>query len=136
RLIEERLKSMTQEQLVAELERIAALDIPMPYPDFIKEMVMSPLIKKAPELGLTQFMEHPTTDSDNWHEPNAVLKQWATSDPDKATAWLDAQIEAGKLDSKSLDGKNELRLMLEKSLIGVLLASDPDAASRRIVQLP
>ena len=135
-LIEMRLQSMSQEQLVAELERITALDVPPPYPDLIKEMIMTPLIRKAPELGLAEFMEHRSTDSDNWSEPNAALKQWATTDPEKATAWLDAQIAAGKLDSKSLDGKNRLRIVFERTLIGVLFAADPDAASRRVGTLP
>lgn len=135
-LIEARLQSMTQEQLVAELERTATLEVPPPYPDLIQEMIMTPLTRKAPELGLMRFMEHPFTDSDNWSEPNAALKQWATNDPGKATAWLDAQLAAGKLDSKSLDGKNPLRLMFEKTLIGVLLSADPDAAAKRVGILP
>ena len=135
-LIEERLQSMTKEQLSAELERITALDVPSPYPDLIREMVMTPLTNKAPELGLMRFMEHPSSDSDNWSEPNAALKQWAMTDPEKATAWLDAQITAGKLDSKSLDGKNPLRILFEKTLIGVLITSDPDAASHRVGILP
>ena len=135
-LIERRLQAMPKEQLIAELERISALDVAPPSGDIIKEMVMTPLTRKAPELGLIKFMERPSADTDNWSEPNDALKQWAMKTPDEASAWLDSQIAAGKLDSKSLDGKNELRLMFEKTLIGVLLSSDPDAASRRIIQLP
>lgn len=136
RLIENQLQAMSKEQLITELDRIATLDVAPPFNDLIKGMVMTPLIKKAPEQGLLKFMENPSADTDNWREPIEALKQWAMKTPTEATTWLDAQIAAGKLESKSLDGKNQLRLMLEKTLIGVLLNSDPDAASRRIGQLP
>lgn len=135
-IIELRLQSMSKDQLSAELDGIAALDVDPPYHDLIKEMVMTPLIKKAPELGLMKFMENPSSDSDNWSEPQEALKQWAVKSPIEATDWLDAQIATGKLDSKALDRKNALRILFEKTLIGVLLTSDPDAASRRLEQLP
>ncbi len=136
RLIEVRLQSMTKEELSAELEKTAALDLSPPYPDLIKGMIMTPLITKAPEIGLNKFMESLSDDSDNWWEPNEALKQWAIKDPGQATAWLDSQIAAGKFETKSLDGKNQLRILFEKTLIGVLLTADPVAASNRLQSLP
>lgn len=136
RIIEHRLQSMSKDQLSAELTGIAALDIDPPYHDLIKEMIMTPLIKKAPELGLMKFMENPSFYTDNWSEPQEALKQWAIKSPFEATDWLDVQIANGKLDSKALDGKNALRILFERALIGVLLASDPYAATRRLGQLP
>jgi RNA polymerase sigma factor (sigma-70 family) len=134
--IERTLQSMTEEELVAELEVVRALDVPPMYHGMLEGMVMTPLIQKAPHLALNRFMDHPSMDSDNWHGPNDVLKKWVMSEPEEASAWLDAHIADGKFDSKSLDGKNQLRILFERTVTGVLLESDPEAAVHRVAALP
>lgn len=49
-----------------------------------------------------------------------------------AESWFDRQIAAGKFATKALGGVSHLRQKTETAVIGVLLASSPDAAARRI----
>ncbi|MCB1131591.1 MAG: sigma-70 family RNA polymerase sigma factor [Verrucomicrobiae bacterium] len=134
--IERRLQEMTREQLLAEWETVTDLDVPVDLREITEDMVMSPLMKKDPEVALTRFMEHRTSDTDNWWEPNDALKSWATAEPGRAAAWMDAQVAAGRFSTTALDGKDQLRILFEKTLIGVLFPTDPDAAARRLELLP
>ncbi len=134
--IERRLKSMTMDELVAEQERIDALVLPDMYRSLIQEMVMQPMFAKAPEMALSRFVEHPNEDTDTWFDPLESLKRWAAEDPEKATAWLDAQVAAGKLADKSPDGSDSLRIRFESALIGVLLPADAVAAGRHLATVP
>ena len=65
-----------------------------------------------------------------------ALGVWAGKNPVAATVWVDQQIAAGKLDSKSLDGKSLTRMRFESSLIEVLISTDPAAAAARLKSLP
>jgi hypothetical protein len=67
-----------------------------------------------------------------------VFGHWVSKDLSQATAWLDAQIAAGNLNSKRLDENNgsQTRHQFEAALIDVLLTHDPDAAERRITVFP
>jgi RNA polymerase sigma factor (sigma-70 family) len=134
--LKQRLQSMSTDELIAEQDAIAALDIPSLYKNMLQEIVMEPFFQKAPELALSRFIEHPTDDTDTWHYPNEALKKWAMDAPDKATAWFDAQVAAGEFDSKSLDGKNPLRIRFENTLISALLASDPSTAGQHLETIP
>ena len=75
--------------------------------------------------------------ADRANEYVAQAEPWVMKkDPAKAAAWFDQQIAAGKFDSKSLDGESRPRQRFEGALINVLLASDPDAAGRRLGAIP
>ena len=134
---QKRLMAMDAQEIVAALDEIAALDLPDEQQNILTQMLIGPLTSKDPELALTRFTDQ-LKDSDSpfrWQLSNA-MGQWAKKDPVKASAWLDQQISAGTFDSKSLDGKNQSRMQFEGALIGVLLAGDPDSASRRLAALP
>jgi hypothetical protein len=98
---------------------------------------MSALIQKDPELALERCIDRPEDEENTmaWVMTNA-FSEWAKTNPERATAWLDQRIISGKFASKALDGKNETRTRLEASLIYSLLPSGPEAASRRLLQLP
>lgn len=132
-----RIQAMTQQELVAALDEIATLDLPAASRAMLEQMLIGPLIQKDPEFALTRFIDRLQDDhgSVGWQLSHA-LQEWAKKDVTKASAWFDQQIAAGKFDSKTLDGKSQSRLRFEGNLIGVLLASDPAAAARRLGALP
>lgn len=134
---QQRLLEMSKEELVAALDEIAALDLPAESRAMLELMLIGPLVQKDPELALTRFIDQIQVKKSGmgWQLSNA-FQQWAKKDPAKASAWFDQQIAAGKFDSKSLDGKSRPRQQFEGALINVLLASDPDAAGRRLGTMP
>ncbi len=135
--MQQRLLSMTKEELVSALDEIAKLDLPAEARQMLEQMLIGPLVEKDPELALNAFSDRfqDQRSGMGWQLSNA-LSNWAEKDPAKATAWFDEQIAAGKFDSKSLDGKNQARLQFEGALIRTLLSTDADAASRRLGGLP
>jgi hypothetical protein len=134
---QQRLQAMTQEELVAALDEIAALDLPAESRAMLEQMLIGPLVQKDPELALTRFIDRIQDQQSGvaW-QLSSALQEWAKKDPAKASAWFDRQIAAGKFDSKSLDGKSRLREQFEGGLINVLLASDLNAADRRLGAIP
>ncbi len=134
---QQRLQSMSKEELVAALDEIAALDLPAESRAMLEQMLIGPLVRKDPELALSRFTDRLQDDHGGmgWQLSNA-LQEWAEKDPAKAAAWFDRQIAAGTFDSKSLDGKSRSRNQFEGALIKVLLASDPAAAALRLGAMP
>lgn len=130
--LQQRLLSMSKEELVAALEEIATLDLPAGPRAALEQMLMGPLIEKDPQLALNLYStKFQNLDGMNWQFANALGK-WAEKDLGKATAWLDQQIAAGKFESKSLDGNNAARVQFEGALIGFLVGSDATAAAARL----
>lgn len=135
--LQQRLRSMTKEEIIAALDEIAALDLPEQSRDMLEQMLIGPLAQKDPELVLGKFIDR-LGDKDgsmSWMLSNA-LQEWAKKDPAKATAWFDQQIAAGKFDSKTLDGKSRSRLQFEGTMISVLLDTDPSGAASRLGAMP
>lgn len=132
-----RLGAMTQEELVTALDEIAALHLHHESTEMLVQSLICQLADKDPELALEKCV-------DLMHDSNGLIiarlcdamLELAKKDPAKATAWLDQQIAAGNLDSKSLDGKSGSRNRLEEMLVIVLIGSDLDAAGRRLAALP
>ena len=135
--LQQRLQTMTKEELVSALDEIAALDLPEQSRATLEQMLIGPLVEKDPEFALTRFVDRlqETRGGMGWQLSNA-MQEWAKKDPVKAAAWFDQQIAAGKFDSKALNGKSQTRTQFEGALVSVLLASDPDAASRRLGAMP
>ena len=131
--LQQRLRAMTQQEIVAALDEIASLGLAEDSRSLLEQMLIGPLVEKDPEFAIRHFIDRLQDPGRmiGWHLSNA-MREWAKKDPAKATAWFDQQIAAGRFDSKSLDGKSQSRNQFEGNLISVLLASDPDAASRRL----
>ena len=135
--LSECLESMSKEELVAALDDIAVLVLSNDSRYTLESSLMSLLMAKDPELGMTCYVKRLQNDPRwvSWSLCEA-LQKWAEKDPGKATAWFDQQIAAGKFDSKSLNGKMDVRNSAEGRLIGLLLRSAPEAAARRLSAMP
>lgn len=134
---QQRLQAMTQEELSAALDEIAALDVTKESREMLEMMILGPLVQKNPEFALTKFIDR-IQDNDGsirWQLSNA-MQEWSKKDPASASAWFDKQIAAGKFDSKSLDGKSQSRIQFEGAMISVLLGTDADTAGRRLAAMP
>jgi hypothetical protein len=135
--LQQRIQEMTREQLIAALDDIAALDVSAESRAMLERLLIGPLIEKDPELALARFSDRLQDNRGGitWQLASA-LQAWAKQDIAKASAWFDAQIAAGKFDSKALDGRSQSRIQFEQALMGVLLTSDPAAAGQRLAALP
>ena len=125
--------SMSQDELVAALDGISALDSPAKKRAELEQILFRALTEKDPKLAVTRYLDRIHDKSGKMPErlPSA-MQAWAKKDPAEAIAWFDQQIAAGQFDSKSLDGKSETRNQFEKVLIQALLGKDPATVSRRL----
>lgn len=135
--LQAQLHDMTAEELLEAIDEVARLEVADEVKARIEQMIIGPLLEKEPELGLTRFIDRIFDERYGaaWQLSHG-LSQWAIKEPGKASAWFDQQIAAGRFESKSLDGKSQARIQFEGSMISVLLASDPDAAARRLEAMP
>ena len=138
---QQRLQAMSEQELVAALDEIAALDFPTDTRDMLEFLILGPLVEKDPELALTGIIgriqdDNISLNSNLSSKIFSTMRKWAEKDPAAASAWFDQQIAAGKFDSKALNGRSETRIRFEKKLINVLLGTDPDAAGRRLAAMP
>ncbi len=136
--LQQRVQSMTKEELVAAFDEIAKLDLPAEWRESLEQMLIGPLVEKDPLLALNRFADRLPHDRRNRMsmQLSSALGKWAEQDPGKATAWFDEQVAAGKFDSKSLDGRSQSLILFQGTLINTLLGSDPAAASRRLGAIP
>jgi hypothetical protein len=134
--LEEQIEEMTQAEILAALESVAALEEGESR-DALESMLLDSLIQQDPELALSRFAGRITSDAEGigW-QLSTALGAWAKKDLTAATAWFDKQIAAGTFDSTSLDGKSEMRIQFESALMESLLLSDPNAAGQRLGALP
>jgi hypothetical protein len=131
------LLDLSAEELCVELDEIAALDIEEPARKQLQGMILGVLSEKDPKLALDRFGDQLGDQESGVHwQLSAALRKWADKEPAAAVAWLDRQIAAGKLESKSLDGRNRSLVQFESSIVGALLKTDPAAATARIKTLP
>lgn len=135
--LQQKLQSMSKEEMISAMDEIAALDLPDASRQMLEQMLIGPLCQKDPEFALTHFIDRLNDDQSmmGW-QLSSAMKEWASKDPAKATAWFDQQIAAGKFDSKSLDGKSPSRMQFEGALIETLISTDPAAAAARLAALP
>ncbi len=133
---QQRLDEMTKEEMVDALDEIASLNLPDATREMLESMIIDPLIARDPELALKRFADRIQSDPDGigW-QLSTALKEWAKNDLSAATAWFDKQIGDGNFESKTLDGRSDMRLQFEGALMESLLASDPAAAARRLSEL-
>jgi hypothetical protein len=135
--LQQRILEMSEAELAAALDEIAALDLPESSRQALEGMLVGAIAEKNPELALNRFIGK-AQDEDGmftWQLQNA-LEKWLDRDPAAAGAWFDRQLAAGTFDSKSLDGKSPTRLRFEGVIIKSLLASDPAAAALRMNEIP
>ena len=136
--MQRQLLDMSAGDIQAALEEIENLeDVTDQAREMLRSLLFGALTEKDPQAALEIFASS-LGDQDstvNWQMAGA-LSLWAKKDPAAATAWLDHQIASGKLESKSLDGKSQIRTTFERLLINALLEADPSAATARVLAMP
>ena len=131
------LMDMTGDELAAQLDEIAKLDLDKAGRSHLESMILEVLAEKDPKQALERCTEKLASDNPaSGYILAHAFGKWAEKDRAAAIAWLDQSIAAGKFDSKSLDGKSETRMRLEGQLVSLLLPSDPQGASARVAALP
>lgn len=135
--LQQRLKNMSREEMIAALDEIAGLDLSDGDREALIAMILEPLVKLDPQYALARFVDQIESDSSSvgWHLATA-FGQWLKTDPAGALAWFDRQIADGKFESRTLDGKSEMRAKFEAEALQTLLSSDLAAAALRIQALP
>lgn len=135
--IQRRLLAMDSDELLAALDRIAAMDLDDETRDKLELLILDPLCKKDAEAALDRFKGQ-LGDKAGMHAYllSNALKYWAKQDGAAANTWLDRETEAGTFESKSLDGKNRMRTKFESAVVFGLFAADPAQAEARLSNLP
>ena len=134
-----RLHSMSREELIAAIDRITGLNCSKDRRNWLESSVARTLLIMDPEWVLNHFTDRLRDNPDQQRLPLVqAFEVWAGRDMRKATAWFDSQIAAGNLTSKQLDENigRQTRHLFEAFLIDILLASDPAAAAHRLGALP
>ena len=102
----------------------------------ICDQLLAALGKQDPKMALEEGQKLTEAGLDrNLYQLRGVFEKWAGKDPAAATAWLDGQIAAGKLENTSLSDSNQKRVSYETGLIASHLSKDPALAEARLRQL-
>lgn len=133
---EEQVAEMSADEMIVALDEMAGMELSAEEREMLESAIVGNLIKEDPQLALERFADRISSPDGVGWQLSAALQQWARDDLGAATAWLDRQIAEGKLDSKSLEERSEMRLQFEAALLASLLAEHPDAAARRLADLP
>jgi hypothetical protein len=135
--LQQRLKQMTREELIAALDEVEGLGLSADDRSALLGLILESMIKLDPQYALARFVDEIEADSNGvgWQLASA-FGQWAKMDRAGATAWFDQQIAAGKFESRTLDGRSEMRAKFESEEIAMLISSDLDAAGQRLLALP
>jgi hypothetical protein len=131
-----RLSKMSIEDLLSTYDEIAASDMPRSSIKLLTNEFFQAASEKDPAQTLRHFES--LLAAGDYSSANLITPafyRWFSQEPATAMAWFDEMIAAGKLDSKRLDGENQLLTDLSGYLIESQLASDPAAALERLKSL-
>lgn len=130
------LLDLSAEELCAQLDEIAALDLDERVRLQLESMIFGSLAEKDPKLALDHFAKRPRNEDFGSWQMAMALGKWAEKDTTAATAWLDQRIASGAFESKKLDGQNPELLQMERSLVAAMLKQGADAAIARVKAMP
>jgi hypothetical protein len=103
----------------------------------LRSSVMGILMQKDPEQLIRQcFAGEQDPMNPDSHMMAHAFGLWAVKDPSGALSWFDQKVAEGSMESRSLDGRNSVKLRFEGALIGALMKQGGEAASRRLEALP
>ncbi|MEI7953813.1 MAG: hypothetical protein WCJ66_01475 [Verrucomicrobiota bacterium] len=135
--LQQRLRSMTPEELVAALDEIAALDLPATSRAALEPLLIAPLLEQQPALVLSRLAPRLSDHDEAINRQLALaLKACAKLDARQATEWFDQQVAAGNFNSAALSGRSPTRLQFEGALLGALITAEPTTAAERLAALP
>lgn len=134
---QQRLENMTREEMIAALDEIEALDLSAEDRSLLLAKIIEAMATVDPEYALARYVDQIESDPDGvgWQLASA-FGEWMNRNPSAARAWFDRQIADGKFESKTLDGRSEMRAQFESEVLETLLSSDLAAAGRRLMALP
>jgi hypothetical protein len=135
--LEQQCKGMMKEELISALDEIDGMKTDEEWRDQLKSILFKQLCKKDLNSALTRFGDPSRSDRAEMCETLATaMKDWSKKDLMMTETWLDEQIAAGKFDSATWDGKNEVTDYLKASLLGAWLTIEPITATARLNALP
>ena len=129
------LLELSADELVNGLDSLADLDLPPAVKQQLEAALIEVMTEKDPGLAVERLVSRMDDDRMSW-QLGGAFRRWAEKDPAAAIAWMDKQLADGKFESKTLDGKSELRVRCEAGLVAALLGTDPPAALARLQTLP
>lgn len=131
-------QDMTAEELLAALREVEAMGLPKEIATELEEMISHPLTMRFPDYALAELTDRLKGSSEESISMYLAFafEEWLGKDQGAAAAWLNAQIAAGKFESRALDGGNWMRKAFEGMLISSLASTDPAAAGRRLETIP
>ena len=129
----QRFEKLSVAELSAALENVGTLGLSASFHWLLMDRLLMMLVAKDPETALTGYMDFlgDHTFGMGWRLAE-VTKKWAEKDPVKAAAWFAEQLAKGRFESKSVDGKSDIREKIEGALFDALLDTDPAAAARSL----
>ncbi len=137
--LQKKLATMSPEDLIEELKRIAILYPANPSEQVVIQMerlIVAPLIAKNPELPLRHLIGR--IDEPGYSRANMLcdaMREWTKIDQEKAIAWFDEQLAAGAFEENELN-RNFLVDMFLTHIIGVLIIQDMETALLRLRMIP
>ncbi len=134
---QQRLSKMSREEMIAALDKVAETGLSDAERLAMEELIVDELLKQDPRYVLERFVDRIKGESDGigW-QLSGAMGEWAKKDLKSATAWFDHQIAAGKFESRTLDGRSEIRAQFEAELIEPMIGTDPASAAARLAELP
>ncbi len=135
--LQNRLAGMSREEILAALDEIAGMELSKDARDLLEATLATRLATLDPEELLSRFVGKTGDDPGiaGGQLPEA-MRAWAKRDLPAATAWLDGRIAAGGFESKTLEGRNDMRAWLEAALMESLLPADFQSAASRLAAIP
>ncbi len=130
------MESMTAQEIQSLLTEAATAKLTGNQQNGVFNQLLSALGKKDPQLALEEGMKLSESGSErNLYSLRGSFESWMGKDPVAATAWLDQQIAAGKMENTALSGANQKRIGFEVGIIATQLTKNPALAEARFQQL-
>lgn len=134
--MQQQMREMSLTDLAAALDEVRTLDLPDKIKERLEYFLADALMEKDPKQVIEVL-------GDRLQDQNGVMpwrlsvafQKWAEQDQAAAITWLDQQIQQGKFEAKSLDGRNPNLVRFEANLFRSLLGSDTAAAGQRIAAM-
>jgi hypothetical protein len=134
--VERLLYDLSAEELLANLDQLAAVNGPAKLKEELERRLLHLLGRRDPRRLFDRFSEEigvvRTPRSGVLH---AAFAHWSEQDCPAAAAWLDAQVAAGTFESKSLNGLHSRQVDFESELVRSGVSRDAAGAIARIAAM-
>lgn len=135
--IDDLLRNLSQDEITAFFRRLRLLELADGPRRDLQRVMLWKLASLHPGLAIDLAASTPSFDLNaaaDLHD--RAFSNWIKEAPEKALAWLDQQITEEAFESKTIESSHRARLMLERSAIEHVLATNQEAAIARLDALP